>query len=169
VDEMTEIDDEYDPGTLEEDQPEPRPVGIQSWLAPVGIAVLVVSLVVVALLRDQTSFDPTTPEGAVQEYLNAVKEHRWEDAAATLDPEVYADCDIGSIVEPFEPFTAIHQRTYESGGRTHVEVIIREQRGGLFGGSYDHHTTFSLVRVDRHWYISEAPWPWFLWQCARFG
>lgn len=170
MDDLTDLEHDYDPSTLENDDEEggEEPRGLPSWIAPLALAALVVGLVVVAIARDQPPFDPTSPEGAVQEYLTAVKEHRWTDAEAVLDPEIYQDCDLESIFEPFEPFTAVHQRTYESAGQTYVEVMIRQQGGGIFGGTYDEQTVFALVQIDRHWYISEAGWPWFVWQCAAF-
>ena len=66
---------------------------VRGWLVPVGAAVLIVSLVAVALVREPAQLDPNTPEGTVQVYLQALSDGDYEGAFAVLDPEFYEGCD----------------------------------------------------------------------------
>lgn len=160
------------------------------WLLPVGLAALVVALVVIALTRGPVELDPGTPEGAVQEYLLAIDEKRWEDAVAVIHPQWLGECDAtdlshfadfdftaelgrsngdagfgGAIVE--ERFTEI---TVESGEElpvadTHVEVTISRGDGGAFGSGWDEYVVFEMVDEDGFWWVSGDPWPYFVWNC----
>ena len=64
---------------------------VRGWLVPVGAAVLIVSLVAVALVREPAQLDPNTPEGTVQVYLQALSDGDYEGAFAVLDPEFMRD------------------------------------------------------------------------------
>lgn len=159
------------------------------WGVPAGIALAVAVLVTVALVRDPVRLDPDSPEGTVQEYLEAISEDRWEDAYAVLDPARFADCAPGDIAAnaPGEPFTASLQRSdggavverfEEIGGdgvatttttppdeETVVEVTLRFGDSGLFGGGWTTHEAFEVVSRDSFWWVSGDPWPYFSWRC----
>lgn len=159
------------------------------WGVPAGIAAAVVVLVVVALVRDPVQLDPDSPEGTVQEYLQAISDERWEDVHAVLDPERFADCAAADIAAdaPGEPFTAslqtgsnsvVVERFEEIGGNqtaaptttppdeeTAVEVTLRFGDSGPFGGGWTTYEVFQVVSRDGFWWISGDPWPYFGWRC----
>lgn len=156
---------------------------LPGWVMPAGLAVLVAALVAIALVRGPASFDPDTPEGAVQEYLVAITESRWDDAVEVIHEDWRRSCT-GSDLESFAPgnFSA---QLGSSGGRfggvveerfvdieqgtspttpeetTMVEVTI--QRGGP--GGWNEHVTFELGRTDGFWWLIGDPWPYFVWSC----
>lgn len=139
------------------------------WAVPAGLVVVVVALVTVALLRGPTLFDPTTPEGAVQDYLLAITEERWEDAFAVLDPQSFPDCEPDDIMAgEIRPFTAVHDRTEQQAGRTLVSVSLRFGDQGAIGGGWESWEQFVLIERDGFWYITGEPWPYFHWSCERF-
>jgi hypothetical protein len=152
-------------------QPEPEDdhrVELRRWVIPAGLVVLVVALVAVALYRGPTTFDPTTPEGAVQEYLQAVADGRWEDAFAVLDPEAFADCEPSDMmIGVTEPFTATHEGTTYVGDRAGVEVKLRFGDPGGIGSGWETWERFELIESDGFWYITGDPWPYFRWSCER--
>lgn len=158
------------------------------WGIPVGIAVVVAILVVVALVRDPVALDPDSPEGTVQEYLQAVSEERWEDALAVLDPERFAECSVSDIASsaPGQPFTAsLQEGDAPQGGRFEevpsddeptasttppdeeriVEVTLRFGDTGPLGSGWTTHEVFEMVSRDGFWWISNDPWPYFGWRC----
>jgi hypothetical protein len=154
------------------------------------IAVGVVALVGIALARGPAQLDPSTAEGTVQEYLQAISDQRWEDAYAVLDEQRFADCGPEDIanVNP-GPFSATLGQSDDSGveipiapgggfdngipGTTTppddtalVQVTLRFGEGGVFGSGWEQWETFSLVSRDGFWWISEDPWPYFRWSCS---
>lgn len=148
---------------------EPASRGPGGWLVPTIVVAVIIGLVAVALLRGQTNYDPTTPEGAVQEYLQAIVDQRWEDALEVLDPEVFAECRPEHLSSNIwqEDFTAVHTATREGQFTTYVVVRFDHQDGGLIGG-WSWSTEFALVERGGLWYITEDPWPHFRYLCS-FG
>lgn len=160
------------------------------WGVPAGIAAAVLVLVLVALVRDPVQLDPETPEGTVQEYLQAISEERWDDAYEVLDPQRFGDCGPADIAAaaPGTPFTAslqiqggdvVVERFEEIGGEgvettttsppedeAAVEVTLRFADSGPFGsGGWTTHEVFEVVSRDGFWWISGEPWPHFGWSC----
>lgn len=145
-----------------------------AWLLPAGIGLLVLVLVVVALLRDPVQLDPETPDGTVQEYLQAISDNDYEAAFATLHPDEFEECvpsDIQRHVND-EPFTA----SLESDGdampdseRAIVNVRIRFGTGGPFGSGWETFESFELVSEDGFWWITGEPWPYFSFDCRERG
>ncbi|HUG31879.1 MAG TPA: hypothetical protein VMM14_03210 [Acidimicrobiia bacterium] len=156
---------------------------LPGWLLPAGLAVLVAALVVVALTRGPTEFDPDTPEGAIQEYLIAINEERWDDAIEVLHEDWREGCD-GSDVAGSSPgpFTATLSTNGQSSGRisdefgepprppgqspptlpdevTRVEVDIRHGEG------FTEQVMFELVDDGEFWWLVGDPWPHFMWNC----
>lgn len=160
------------------------------WAVPAGIALGVVVLVTVALIRDPVQLDPDSPEGTVQEYLQAIGEERWDDAYAVLEPERFDGCDPADIAAnaPGESFTATLQRGpgsmvveqfEEIGGNSsttttsppddeaEIEVTLRFGDSGLFGGGgWTTFEVFPVVSRDGFWWVSGDPWPYFSWRCT---
>jgi len=159
-----------------------------SWLVPGIIGLGTVLLVAVALVREPARFDPDTPEGKVQEYLQAIGEERWDDAFAVLDPDYYQGCGPADLARsvPREPFTAVlagdedgsFDRFAESppppGGTVEsvtpdavVEVILRFGEPSPFESSYTEYIFFELIQGDGFWWITGDVWPYFVWACAE--
>lgn len=138
------------------------------WLWPAVIGTVVIALAAIALLREPVLLDPTTPEGTVQEYLQAISDQDFDKAFETLDPESFADCTPSDIQRSGweENFTAsLPQTSDPSGERVFVEVTMHFGDSGLFGGGWDSFETFVLVERDGFWWITEDPWPYFRWSC----
>jgi hypothetical protein len=158
---------------------------LPGWIMPAGLALLVAILVTVALTRGPATFDPDTPEGAVQEYLVAMSEGRWDDAVEVIHEDWRRSCT-GSDLESFAPgnfsaelgsgggrFGGIVEERFTSvdpgvsptmpDETTMVEVTI--QRGGP--GGWNEHTTFELGRTDGFWWLIGDPWPYFVWSCEE--
>ena len=131
-----------------------------------------VVLAAIALLRDPVLLDPTTPEGPVQEYLQAISDEDYQKAFETLDKESFEGCAPADIARSGweQNFTASLPETSEpTGDRVFVEVTMRFGDGGLFGGGWDSFETFVLVERDGFWWITEDPWPYFRWTCSGEG
>lgn len=141
------------------------------WPIPAGIGLLVVVLVVVALVREPVELDPGTPEGTVQEYLQALGDGDYERAIGLLEPERFEDCTPAHLARftPDEPFTATLESTPRDETdetRAFVDVRMRFGTNGLFGSSWETYESFTLVNEDGFWWITEDPWPHFGWECG---
>lgn len=145
-----------------------------TWLLPAGIGILVIVLVIVALVRDPVELDPDTPEGTVQEYLQAISDNDFDRAFELLRPDEFAECVPGDIERHVsdEPFTA----SLESDGepvsdedRVIVNVRIRFGTGGPFGSGWETFESFELVSEDGFWWITGEPWPYFSFECRERG
>lgn len=157
---------------------------IPRWLLPAGLGVLVVILVAIALARGPVSLDPETAEGAVQEYLVALSDERWDDAAAVIHEDALGDCT-GDDIAMFgtvdftaelgfegDFFGGVGMReTFDDGavnpppGDTFVDVTIHHSTDGGFGSSWSEHVSFELLEEEGFWWITGDPWPYFVWNC----
>lgn len=148
--------------------------GRPQWLVPAGIGLLIVVLVAVALLRDPVQLDPTSPEGTVQLYLQAIGDEDFQRAMDLLDPDEFEGCvpaDIARFVSD-EPFTATLDeepitRGDDGDAMVFVSVHMRFGTDGLFGPSWETWETFTLVDEGGSWLITEDPWPHFSWDCTE--
>lgn len=148
--------------------------GRPQWLVPAGIGLLIVILAVVALARDPVQLDPSSPEGTVQTYLQAIGDEDYQRAMETLDPDEFEGCVPADIARfaPDEPFTATLDEepvTRESDRDETVIVSVHMRFGteGLLGNSWETWETFTLVDDGGSWLITEDPWPHFTWDCTE--
>lgn len=134
---------------------------------PAALAALVVVLGVVALVRDNASPDPATPEGALRLYLQSIADRDWEQAHGLLDPLDFQQCDPSDISQGyFDDFSAMHRETLTHGENSATIVMsIRFASGGFFGGGWSSEVHFDMVRRDGSWYVTGDPWPNFRWSC----
>lgn len=145
-----------------------------AWLLPAGIGLLIIVLVVVALVRDPVQLDPETPEGTVQEYLQAISDDDYERAFELLRPDDFEGC-VPSDMRRFvsnEPFTATLDPdggTMTAEDRAMVNVRIRFGTDGPFGSGWETFESFELVSEDGFWWITGEPWPHFFWECRERG
>lgn len=161
----------------------------RSWLLPTGLLALVVVLVVIALSRGPVTLDPDTPEGTVQEYLQAIRDQRWEDAVAVIHPDWLGSCEATDLEQFADPdFTAtlgtgngfggVVEQNFTAEGRGSgeeplpeptetVEVTISHNSGPGLGSSWDEYVAFGLIEDDDFWWLGNDPWPYFIWSCRE--
>lgn len=164
-----------------------------AWLLPGSLALLVITLVVVALFRGPVELDPDTPEGTVQEYLVAISEERWDDAIEVVHEDWRGGCE-GPDIAMFAPgtfsaelgagsdfdgrvirdeFGATPQDGEEpppaglAQGTTTVRVTIHRDSGGGLGSEWGEGVSFELVDDGEFWWITGDPWPYFVWSCRE--
>lgn len=155
------------------------------WLGALGIGLAVVALVIVALAREPVQLDPSTAEGTVQQYLQAISDEDYDKAFEVLDPDGFDGCSTSHLARsaPNDAFTATLGFSEDakrfppiddgdpppSGELVSVEVTLRFGNGGVFGGSWDQYETFFLISKDGSWWITDDPdpWPYFTWDCKR--
>jgi hypothetical protein len=141
----------------------------RSWWIAAGALLVVVGLVVVALVRDPVALDPSTPEGTVQTYLQAVSDQDYETAISMIEPGSYQGCDVTDLayVSPQEPFTATLGKTTVTSDTAFVSVTIVQGVGpGPFDpGRSGYPENFTLRRSEGTWLIVGEVWPYFGWRC----
>lgn len=161
---------------------------MRNWIVPLSVAAGVLILGAIALLREPAQFDPTTPEGTVQEYLQAISDENYDRAFEVLLPESFNGCDAQDIARAApDDFYSASLRSNGGGfdefrfdtdfggdpgfidPDVWVEVTIqRGDGGGPFGGGWEEWASIGLVEEGGFWWIVGDPWPHFVWSCARF-
>lgn len=137
----------------------------------VAVALVVLTALVagiVSSVRQGTQYDPSTPEGVVQDYLAAVAD-RDNLAAAELLAEDNP-CRVEDLDREWVPenVRVVLREVEVDGATAQVRVGISLSTGQLFGGAeYFEDHTVRLARSDDEWRITGAPWP--MYECGRDG
>lgn len=139
------------------------PSRVALWaLAGLAGVVLVVAAVAGAL-REPADLDPDTPEGVVQDYLEAVLARDHDAAVAHLSEADADHCGAEGFQRAYVPeaLTATLDEVRLRGDRADVLVRLREPTGPPpFGGPGMRSTeAFELVRDGGAWRLTGRPWP----------
>ena len=130
----------------------------------VAIIAILAVVVVVGANRETEQLDRATPEGVVQEYLNAVIEGDFDAAAAKFDPA--GSCKVDDLDKAYFDndvrVTLINSSETSTGAVVRVQVEVPS--GAPLGGYYGEDHTFRLVKADTGWLISGIPWP--MYECG---
>lgn len=135
------------------------------WAVPVVGVVLVVALVVIGLNRGPADFDPDTPEGTVQTYIDAIVRGDYDTAASLWHRE---GCIPESTV-PTREYSVSASLVRVGGGdeEATVEVRITETTTDPFGNVTEYQEWFNLVRVADGWRIRQPSWPYYDQPCEE--
>lgn len=132
-------------------------------LVAIGTLVgVLIGVAVMLALRPPPEFNPTTPEGTVQGFLQAVLDDDEDLAFGYLTEPLRDRCNTGEMrhVTPDEARVVI-TRSDIGGAHAELEVEITETYGeGPFdAGSYTFDETLVMERHGDRWLIAEIPWP----------
>lgn len=135
------------------------------FLAIVVAIIAVVALVVLIVgKQDTVQLDRATPEGTVQEYLNAVVAGDFDSAAQKFDSESSCKAeDLDKAYFDSDVRISLVNSTETSTGAV-VRVQIESPSGAPLGGYYGEEHTLRLVKADSGWLISGIPWP--MYECG---
>lgn len=143
----------------------------KTWLFVGGAVAVVGVLLALALVREPVELDPNTPEGTVQNYLQAVSDRDYEGAFNLIDPVSTEGCSPSDLAAaaPKEPFTATLGESETTGQSAFVTVTIRQgsNRGGLESAISSFNEFFDLDNGSGQWKIIGSPWPYFEWRCDQ--
>ncbi len=124
-------------------------------------AIAILALVVVFTRGTPPPLDPSTPEGVVQVYAQAVIAGDTPGAIELLTQDVREHCDRADR-GPTTDLRLTLTSTAVTGDSAVVRVLMAGDSGGglfLFGtSSYESEDSFSLLREDGVWKIDTAPW-----------
>ncbi len=119
---------------------------------------MVVALVTAGVLRKTPELDPSTPEGTVQAYLQAVFAGDKDAAAALTEGECDTNLGPGSDVEGVSA-------SLESveGDETQATVVVNmsQPSNDPFGGLSEWQEWFNLLNHDGTWLIQQPVWPYY--------
>lgn len=141
-------------------EPTPRAKPDRTLLAiliAVGLLVVIALVVVLARSGARESLDPTTPEGVVQRYAQAIIDRDFETADEYLSGRS-DECDYydrGSV-----DLRLTLQSTEISGSNATVWVTISMSYGGgpFSSGEYSYDDQFRLVKSGTSWLIEDTPY-----------
>lgn len=116
---------------------------------------LVLATLVVMAVRPIETLDPGTPEGVVQQYVQALLDDDEMTMQALVTQRFEDECDghrayLGDVQVSISESSGLSDRHL-------IEVEIRHDQG--LGGSYTETSDIQLIRVDNDWKIDEAEWP----------
>lgn len=135
---------------------------LPGWLLPAAGVLVVVALVAAGLLQESPNLDPSTPEGTVQAYLEAVFAGDQEAAAEYTE----GDCDPN--LSPGAPTEGVSASLVSvEGDDSHTTVIVRlsQPSEDPFVGLSEWDEWFNLVNRDGTWVISQPVWPYYGVDC----
>lgn len=125
------------------------------------IVVLAIVAGVVASTRPAPEFDPSTPEGTVQLYLQTLFDDDEEGAAGYLAPENACDADDLAQADEGESVRVLlgDVNIDADTARVEVEIIVTSADGPFGGYEYSVDESFTLRREGEGWLITGEPWP----------
>jgi len=135
---------------------------LPGWLLPVAGALVVVALVAAGLLRETPDLDPSTPEGTIQAYLQAVFAGDQTRAAEYTEGE--CDPNLGPAV-PIEGISAALVRVDGDDNQTTVVVKLSQPSPDPIGGLSEWEEWFNLINHDGSWVIQQPAWPYYGVEC----
>lgn len=142
----------------------------RTWLIAGGAVVIIGALIAIALAREPVALDPGTPEGTVQNYLQAISDEDYIGAFNLLHPDWTKGCTAADLAAaaPTDPFSATLGNTEETGTTAFVRVTIRQGAPGpgpFESGFGSFEEFFELENEIGQWLITGYPWPYFDWRC----
>jgi len=131
-----------------------------SWVLPAAGVALVIALVTIGLARGPAAFDPDTPEGTVQLYIDALVEGEFENAASFWAGDgCVPDSAIPTTGAP--DVSASLVSVDSSGSSATVVVRLTENSSDALGGLIEFEEWFTLVKQDDRWLIRQPSWPYY--------
>ena len=132
------------------------------------LATLLLVSIAIILLRGESELDPDSPEYAVQQYINSMRESDYEAAHRWLSPELQERCPAKTL---FEESGSRRDRTEDPritlrdvetiDQSTFVTVRVSRVNEGLFGPSESSFTRrYEVQKVGGDWRVAAARWPY---------
>jgi len=133
------------------------------------VVVLAVIAGVVGANRRAPTLDPNTPQGVVQEYLEAVLAGDYPAAAKLLSSDSGCGLSDVSSTTVSESARIVLKDTVVDGGTAVVTVDVTEGAdSGPFGDSgYTHTERITAERDGSAWKISGSPWLLYMCQSTK--
>ena len=134
-------------------------------MAIVVVALIAVAAVFVAV-RDPATFDPDSPEGAVQAYVIAVIDGDDDAAHAVLSDELQTRCDVRDLRnrvadDSSSRITLIESAVDGDEARIEVEVTVTHDDGPFEFSDWSYDERFELRLAAGEWRITAPPWPYY--------
>jgi hypothetical protein len=123
-------------------------------------SIAIVALIVVLAVKEPTAeLDEGSPEGVVQQYLNAAIDKNFDQAKSFLasDTKCTADDFDRAYIQNSIRIGLSDATSTEVSAK--VTITIETSNGDPFGGSYSESQTFRLVKEGSGWKITGIPWP----------
>ncbi len=144
-----------------------RDRGVMDKQASNKILITVIGLVVASLLisgvilafRDVPELDPSTPEGAVQGYVQAIVERDDKTALEFLHPDLREKCE-EELSHQYWREDASQVRLIDvriDGNEARIEIEIENRSDPM--SSWSHNEIIDLELIDGSWLIVRDPWP----------
>jgi hypothetical protein len=136
---------------------------LPGWVLPTAGIVVVVALVAAGLLRTAPELDPSTPEGTVQAYLEAVFAGDEESAGELTE----GDCDdnLAGAQAQVEGVSASLGSVEGDDTQATVVVKLSQPSQDPFGGLIEWEEWFTLLNRDGTWLIQQPVWPYYAGEC----
>lgn len=136
----------------------------RNWVIPAIVLVGVVTLAIVALVREPVTLDPDTPEGTVQAYLQAISDEKYKDALSHMTNEIQQRCAPEDLADNiyYDSFSATLGEVNDVGSVIVVEVSINQSDSGIGNGYFER---IEVTEEDGEYAVSGDPWPYWTHSC----
>lgn len=127
----------------------------------VVLATLVATAAILAINRGTARYDPATPEGTAQGYLQAVIDGDRRGALSYLTEDLRAGCRVTQLELPSrDSMRVVLGGAFVTGEEAEVDITITETKfEGPFLAERSFETTLVMSRSGSGWAISAEPWP----------
>lgn len=123
-------------------------------------ALIVVTILAIVVAGEPEPYDPTSPEGVVQMFVNAVLagDDDGAEALMTADAQEHCTAVLGSTSEEYA-VSLLDTSVTDDNATVRVLITTRYSAGGLFGPSeYQQEDSFGLDRTPGGWRVDRMPW-----------
>jgi hypothetical protein len=130
------------------------------------VALAAIVALIMSVTRSDDAWDRSTPEGAVQAYLQAVQRGDNAEAASWFAPS--SDCSVKDLDMAFAPRDVrVDLVSSDVTGQT-ARVVIQIAWGtpGPFDRRMGEQQTYRLIRSGDRWLLTGIPWP--VYACGEF-
>ena len=124
--------------------------------------VLAVAIVIVVINKTtETKFDTNSPQGAVQNYLEAIYAGNTLKAAGYLDKSSFCTVqDLDQLGVQTKP-RVLFENSSILGNTAQVKINVEFDAGSPMGNVTNESHTLRLVRSGPSWKLTGIPWPLF--------
>ena len=133
------------------------------------LGLLLIGSIFVAMTKDETEFDPDSPEFAVQQYLRALVRSDFDAAEVLWSPDLREECSVERFaldsrwsLDRLAESRITLEEVRIAGETTLVSVsVVTTDGGGIFGPSeHSSSHTYAVGTFDGAWRITGHTWPY---------
>lgn len=128
------------------------------------LGVVTIAVLSLTVGRSVKTYDPGSVEGVTQNYLQAVFDGKFDEAATYLATD--SECDASDLDRAFiqQDIRISFAEVSTDGDRSMIRITAEIPNGRAFGGYFEEQHSLRLVLQGGEWRLTGIPWP--LYDCT---